>query len=29
VNTFVIEALKGKAQPRKSGMTRHRSTLEI
>ena len=29
VNAFVIEALKGKAQPRKGGMTRHRGTLEI
>lgn len=29
VNQFVIEALKGKAQPRKGGMTRHKTTLEI
>lgn len=29
VNAFVVEALKGKAQPRKGGVTRHRSTLEI
>ena len=29
VNAFVVEALKGRAQPQKGGMTRHKSTLEI
>lgn len=29
VNSFVIDALKGKAQPRKGGMTRHRTTIDI
>lgn len=29
VNSFVIEALRGKAQPRKGGMTRHRTTIEL
>ncbi len=29
VNSFVVEALRGKAQPRKGGMTRHRTTIEL
>lgn len=29
VNSFVVDALKGRAQPRKGGVTRHRSTIEI
>lgn len=29
VNSFVIEALKGQAQPRRGGMTRHRTTIDL
>jgi hypothetical protein len=29
INTYVVEALRGQAQPRKGGVTRHRTTIDI
>lgn len=29
INSFVVEALRGQAQPRRGGVTRHRTTIDI
>lgn len=29
INTYVVEALRGQAQPRRGGVTRHRTTIDI